>query len=124
MKGICGYAVVKLADQRLFLFRIPVLPDQVKNLDRNLEIFNDSIDIVACSAAAVVHLQQLFLIGFPVYPSCVKMISQIMQGYIEPKPLDGVCQYCKYKDLCYRTEEDIVELKVKPLKEIVGDESA
>ena len=57
-----------------------------------------------------------------------EIIKKVYEGKfdINPKKINKVlsCQYCKYKDLCYRTEEDIVELKVKPLKEIVGDESA
>lgn len=45
---------------------------------------------------------------------------------INPKKInkETSCKYCKYKDLCYREDEDIIELKIKPLKEIVGDSNA
>lgn len=44
---------------------------------------------------------------------------------INPKRLKGEligCEFCKYKELCYRKEEDIVDLEYKTRKEILGDD--
>ncbi len=43
---------------------------------------------------------------------------------INPKRLNNKlisCEYCKFRDLCYRKEEDITTLTPKTFKEIVGD---
>ena len=34
------------------------------------------------------------------------------------------CKFCKFKDLCFRKEEDIWDLKLAVFKEIVGDDNA
>lgn len=58
-----------------------------------------------------------------------KVIKAIKDGkfQIEPKKVDREnisCKYCRYKDLCYVKEDNIKYLKLKSLKEIVGDENA
>lgn len=58
-----------------------------------------------------------------------KVIKALQEGdfQIRPKKVDGdniSCKYCKYQDLCYYNEDDIKYLKLKTLKEIVGDEDA
>lgn len=56
------------------------------------------------------------------------VIKNIEEGNfdINPKKInkEAACKYCKYKDLCYKEEDDIVEIKPKQLKEIVGDSNA
>ncbi|MEG2322033.1 MAG: PD-(D/E)XK nuclease family protein [Bacilli bacterium] len=45
---------------------------------------------------------------------------------INPKRIDDKligCQYCQYKDLCYRKEEDIINLKNTPLEDVLGGEN-
>ncbi|MDD5836240.1 MAG: PD-(D/E)XK nuclease family protein [bacterium] len=44
---------------------------------------------------------------------------------INPKRIKGElvgCEYCKYKEVCYRREENIVDLEYKTRKEILGDD--
>ena len=58
-----------------------------------------------------------------------KVIKGVEEGYfpIKPKKVKRKnisCKYCKYQDLCYYKEDDIKYLKLKPLKEIVGDQNA
>ncbi len=46
---------------------------------------------------------------------------------INPKRLEDKiisCEFCKFKDLCFKKEEDITNLKHKTLEEIVGDKDA
>ena len=62
-----------------------------------------------------------------------KNIDKVIRGVettnfkINPKRLEDKlvsCEFCKYKDLCFRKEEDITNLKHKTLEEIVGDKDA
>ena len=44
---------------------------------------------------------------------------------INPKRVKGEligCEFCKYKEICYRKEEDIVDLEYKTRKDILGDD--
>jgi ATP-dependent helicase/DNAse subunit B len=44
---------------------------------------------------------------------------------IEPKKIGDInygCEYCKYKDICYHTPKDIVELKELTKEDIFGGE--
>lgn len=44
---------------------------------------------------------------------------------IAPKVINDVnysCSYCKYKDICFHKNEDIVELKTRKLEDIIGGE--
>lgn len=56
-----------------------------------------------------------------------EVVEAIEEGNfpINPKRLKGEligCEFCKYKELCYRKEEDIVDLEYKTRKEILGDD--
>lgn len=58
-----------------------------------------------------------------------KVIREVEKAnfIINPKRLEDKlisCEFCKYKDLCFRKEEDITNLKHKTLEEIVGDKDA
>ena len=58
-----------------------------------------------------------------------KVIKAIEEGdfKINPKRIkDEIisCKYCPHREVCFRKEEDITNLKVKKLKEIVGEENA
>ena len=46
----------------------------------------------------------------------VRAITEIMQGYIAPKPLDGACQYCKYQNICKINCNDTVKERTKDYK--------
>ncbi len=53
--------------------------------------------------------------------------AKILDGsfLINPKKIDGKnvsCNYCKFKDLCYMKEEDVVELENKKIKDILSEE--
>lgn len=56
------------------------------------------------------------------------VIEAIKEGAfpVNPKKIDKQisCQYCKYQDLCYKKEDDIQYLNLKPFKKIVGEEDA
>ena len=44
---------------------------------------------------------------------------------INPKRVKGEligCEFCKYKEICYRREEDIVDLEYKTREDILGDD--
>ena len=54
--------------------------------------------------------------------SLIKKLTQQLNGEykIEPKKIDGKnisCAFCKYKDLCYMSYEDELDLPKKPFKE-------
>ena len=54
-----------------------------------------------------------------------KAIFEIEKGkfIINPKRIDNKlvgCEYCKYKDLCFKKEEDIVNLNSNKLEDILG----
>ena len=51
--------------------------------------------------------------------------DSILNGYFEinPKEIDGElvgCKYCKYKDICYRKNEDIVKLDKQKYSDFLG----
>ena len=44
---------------------------------------------------------------------------------IDPKKIDKKnisCEFCSYKDICFKQEKDIINLKTTSLKEVLGDE--
>ena len=44
---------------------------------------------------------------------------------IDPKRIDKKnisCEFCSYKDICFKQEKDIINLKTTSLKEVLGDE--
>ncbi len=46
---------------------------------------------------------------------------------INPKSIDGTlvgCEYCKFKDICFRKNEDIVNLEKKDYKEFLGGDKS
>ena len=56
-----------------------------------------------------------------------EVVGAIEEGNfpINPKRLKGEligCDFCKYKEICYRREENIVDLEYKTRKEILGDD--
>lgn len=46
----------------------------------------------------------------------VKAITEIMHGYIAPKPLDGACEYCKYQNICKINCNDTLKERNKDYK--------
>ena len=56
-----------------------------------------------------------------------EVVGAIEEGNfpINPKRVKGDligCEFCKYKEICYRKEEDIVDLEYKTRKDILGDD--
>ena len=56
-----------------------------------------------------------------------EVVGAIEEGdfSINPKRVKGEligCEFCKYKEICYRKEEDIVDLEYKTRKDILGDD--
>lgn len=56
-----------------------------------------------------------------------EVVGAIEEGNfpINPKRVKGDligCEFCKYKEICYRKEEDIVDLEYKTKKDILGDD--
>ena len=56
-----------------------------------------------------------------------EVVGAIEEGNfpINPKRVQGEligCEFCKYKEICYRKEEDIVDLEYKTREDILGDD--
>lgn len=80
------------------------------------------------SYAKLIKEEEINKISEIVKQKIQEVIESVEKGKfdINPKKLDKeiACKYCNYKDLCYKTDKDIIELKQKQLKEIVGDNNA
>ncbi len=58
-----------------------------------------------------------------------EVIEAVIDGdfQINPKRIDNKllgCEHCKFKDICFKKEDDIVNLENKKFSEIVGDDNA
>ena len=105
-------------------------PDVLENMDKDLSVKGQSsilslyIDKYGNYKGSVVAKEDLDVYENYALKVSNEAVEEIAGGYIQPKPIEEACRYCKYRSICLyeNIEGQRKTIKVENFKDLLKDE--